>query len=130
MMETQRITIHQELTYPEYRSYYVYLLWTRWSARFYLLLAIFFLLVALGSAIVNYLASGSYYTFAIPVFVTPVIVGSYAWGIHSGWREWQRWGPQAIHFDDDDLTLETKRASSRIAWSSFTRFVDRKETYI
>ena len=133
MMETQRITIHQELTYPEYRSYYVYWRWMRRSTRFFLLLFIFCLLVALGSAIVAYLAGGGYYTFAAPVFLiflTIVEVASHACGIRSGWREWRRWGPQTIHFDDDGVTLETRIASSRIAWSSFTRFVDRKETYV
>jgi hypothetical protein len=69
MMETQRITIHQDLTYPEYSSYYFYWRWMRRSTRFFLLLFIFCLLVALGSAIVAYLAGGGYYTFAAPVFL-------------------------------------------------------------
>jgi hypothetical protein len=102
----------------------------QWSTRFGLLLVIFFFLVALGSAIVVYLDGGGYYMFASPAFITIVMVGSYAWNIRSGWREWQHWGPETIHFDDDGVTWETNRASSRIAWSSFTRFVDRKETYI
>jgi hypothetical protein len=101
----------------------------RWSARFSLLVLIFFFLVSLGSAVVFYL-SGGYYIFAVPAFLTITAVGSYASGIRSGWREWQRWGPQTIHFDDDGVTFQTKRASSRIPWSSFTRFVDRKEAYI